>query len=117
MQVRSGRWIAAHLRPVQKAIGDEGFTAGTNGSLLKLPLKSVGPGFRPGHWSFFLCRHSSEQRSQNHYRALAITAYTELPTSIGETEAVSIVHQRFAGSGYMLVARSANYLHRTSYNI
>ena len=34
--VLSGRWIAAHLRPVQKAMEDKGFMAGTNGSWLKL---------------------------------------------------------------------------------
>ena len=49
--------------------------------------KSVGPGFEPGRWSFFPCRHSpSEQCLQNHYRALATPAYTELPLTWNNTQ-------------------------------
>ena len=43
------------------------------------PRKSVGPGFQPSRWSFSPCRHA-EQCFQNHYRALATPACTELPT-------------------------------------
>ena len=50
--------------------------------MAEAPWKSVAPGFEPGHWSLFPYRHSSEQCLQNHYRALATSAYTELPTSM-----------------------------------
>ena len=33
------------------------------------PRKCVGPGFEPGRWSFFPCRHSSEQCFLNHDKA------------------------------------------------
>ena len=44
------------------------------------------------------------------YTCLHRTSYKH-----GKTEAVSIVHQRFAGSRYMLVTRWANYHHITQY--
>ena len=47
--------------------------------MAEAPRKSVRPRFEPGRWSFFPCRHSSEQCFQNHYRALATPANTELP--------------------------------------
>ena len=44
-------YIAAHLRPAHKAMGDTGPIAHVAEAL----RKSVGPGFELGHWSFFSC--------------------------------------------------------------
>ena len=48
--------------------------------MAEAPRKSVGPRFELGRWSFFPCRHSSEQCFHNHYRALATPANIEPPT-------------------------------------
>ena len=50
----SGCCIAAHLRLVHKAMGEEGFVTGIDSSWLK-PEKECSPGFELGRWSFLSC--------------------------------------------------------------
>ena len=63
----SGHCLAAHLRPVHKAMRDEGFATGTDSSCGWSSAMSVGPGFELGRWSFFSCHFSPEQCLQRSY--------------------------------------------------
>ena len=52
--------IAAHLRPIHKTMGDEGFAAGTDSSCGWSSAKECRSQFKLGRWSFFSCHLSPE---------------------------------------------------------
>ena len=96
--------------PVQRAMGDEGFAAGTSSSVIECRSRVQAQSLvlfplLPFFWAVF----------PGIITALATPAHTNFLHKHGETEAVGIVHHSLAGSCYMPVTRWANYHHITQY--